>query len=232
MARIRTNNVFGTTTDNPLTAGATTMNSAGLANLGVVAGSDEALITLDPNRVNGAPEIVRVTAHTGSATSGTIVRGLFGTAARSHPLGTEWVHAPVAAAGSQLDGDFGGIWETYTPSNTNITVGNGTQAARFTRIGDTIHWSYELLWGSTTSFGGTIQVGLPAAALSSFKHAGGGVIEDAGTRDFLAGLMTANTTSVFVIHSESGNVGRVDATNPMTWTTSDRLVVGGTYEAA
>jgi hypothetical protein len=108
MARIRTNNVFGTTTDNPLTAGAVTMNSAGLANLGVVAGSDEALITLDPNRVNGAPEIVRVTAHTGSAASATIVRGAFGTAARSHPLGTEWEHAPVAgprpAAGTV--GDF------------------------------------------------------------------------------------------------------------------------------
>jgi hypothetical protein len=108
MARIRTNNVFGTTTDNPLIAGAVTMNSAGLANLAVVAGSDEALITLDPNRVNGAPEIVRVTAHTGSATSATIVRGAFGTAARSHPLGTEWEHAPVAgprpAAGTV--GDF------------------------------------------------------------------------------------------------------------------------------
>lgn len=107
MARIRTNNVFGTTTDNPLTAGATTMNSAGLANLAAVS-SNTALITLDPNRVNGAPEIVIVTAHTGSATSATITRAAFGTSAREHPSGTEWEHAPVAgprpAAGTV--GDF------------------------------------------------------------------------------------------------------------------------------
>lgn len=96
MARIRSNNVFGTTTDNPLTAGATTMNSAGLANLAAVTGSNTAIITLDPGRVAGAPEIVIVTAHTGSATSATITRGAFGTTARQHASGTAWEHAPIA----------------------------------------------------------------------------------------------------------------------------------------
>lgn len=105
MARVRTNNVFGTITDNPLTNVATTMNSAGLANLAAVTAPDTALITLDPNRVSGAPEIVLVTAHTAAATSATIVRGDFGTAARQHALGTEWVHGPVATVSSDL-GDY------------------------------------------------------------------------------------------------------------------------------
>lgn len=95
MARLRSNNVFGTITDNPLTNVATSLNSAGLANLIAVTGSDTAVITLDPNRVNGAPEIVYVTAHTASATSATILRGQEGTAARQHPSGTFWVHAPT-----------------------------------------------------------------------------------------------------------------------------------------
>lgn len=90
--RIRDNNVFGTITDNPLTAIATTMNSAGLANLSAIAG-DHATITLDPLRVNGNPEIVIVTAHAASATVVTITRAAYGTVARSHPLGTLWVHA-------------------------------------------------------------------------------------------------------------------------------------------
>ena len=90
--RIRDNGVFGTTTDNPLTLGATTINSANLALLGVVL-SNHALITLDPLRANGAPEIVMVTVHTTASTVATIQRGMFGTVARAHPSGTLWVHA-------------------------------------------------------------------------------------------------------------------------------------------
>lgn len=88
--RIRDNNVFGTTTDNPLSSGATTMNSAGLANLDAVS-SAHAVLVLDPLRATGAPEVVIVTAHTGSATSATITRGAYGTAARSHAQGELWV---------------------------------------------------------------------------------------------------------------------------------------------
>lgn len=91
-ARIRDNNVFGTTTDNPLTNVATTLNSAGLANLSAVA-SNHAVLVLDPLRVAGAPEIVIVTAHTGAATSATITRGAYGTSARQHASGTLWVLA-------------------------------------------------------------------------------------------------------------------------------------------
>lgn len=96
--RIRANNVYGLTTDNPLTAGAVTFNSPGLALLPVVS-SAHAVVTLDPLREFGEPEIVVVTAHTAAATVATIVRGQYGTAARSHPENTTWVHAP-------LDEDF------------------------------------------------------------------------------------------------------------------------------
>lgn len=90
--RIRDNGVFGVTTDNPLTAGAVAFNSANLALLSVVSGN-HALVTLDPLRQFGAPEIVMVTVHTAAATVATIQRGMFGTVARSHPQGTLWVHA-------------------------------------------------------------------------------------------------------------------------------------------
>lgn len=92
--RIRQNNIFGNTTDNPLTAGAGTFNSPELANLQVVA-SAHAIVTLDPLREFGEPEIVIVTVHTAAATVATITRGAYGTVARSHPIGTLWVHAAV-----------------------------------------------------------------------------------------------------------------------------------------
>ena len=244
MTRVRSDNTFGTTTDNPLTAAATTMNSAGLANLAVVS-SAEAIIILDPNRLTGAPEIVVVTAHTGSATSATIVRGQFGTTARQHAAGTEWVHGPIASnattfvTASDDQGDFvpPNAWETYTPSNVNITVGNGTETAFFQRIGRLIAVRYSLTFGTTTSFGGQIQIGLPVASVSASVHQ----VLAASILDASAGFYVgaavisqdSNASRCRITHSEiAANTGNVNATAPMTWTTSDRLTITGTYEAA
>lgn len=94
MTRLRTDVKFGLITDNPLNAGATTVNSAGFANLPAVTGTDDLLFTLDPAAVYGDPEIVRVTAHTASATVVTVVRGQLSTTQRSHQQGVAWVHAP------------------------------------------------------------------------------------------------------------------------------------------
>lgn len=92
--RIRGNNVFGAVSDNPLATGSITFNSPNLADLPTVAGN-HAIITLDPLRQYGFPEIVMVTAHTASATVATIQRGMYGTTARTHPQNTFWAHAAV-----------------------------------------------------------------------------------------------------------------------------------------
>ena len=127
--RIRDNGILGTTTDNPLTAGAGTFNSAGLANLEIVAAA-HATVTLDPLREFGEPEIVIITAHTAAATVATITRAAYGTVARSHPLGTLWVHAAVdedfieiLTSGTRPADPFEGqfIYET----DTNKLVGYG-----------------------------------------------------------------------------------------------------------
>lgn len=93
-SRIRANNVFGSITDNPLTSGSTTFNSGQLPLLPAVAGN-HAVLTFDPLRQFGEPEIVVVTAHTAASTTATITRGAYGTTARAHPQGTIWVHAPI-----------------------------------------------------------------------------------------------------------------------------------------
>jgi hypothetical protein len=93
-ARSRSNNVIGTITDNPLTTGAVSFNSVLLNLLPVISGG-HAVVTLDPLRQYGNPEIVVITAHTSSATVATITRGAYGTTARTHPSGTVWIHAPI-----------------------------------------------------------------------------------------------------------------------------------------
>lgn len=90
MATLYRNFLAGTTTDNPLSSGATTINSSGFASLPVVSGSDVMWLVLDPDATAGAPEIVKVTAHTASATSVTVTRAQQSTSARSHASGTTW----------------------------------------------------------------------------------------------------------------------------------------------
>lgn len=243
MTRIRSDNTFGTTTDNPLTAAATTMNSAGLANLAVVS-SAEAIIILDPNRINGAPEHVVVTAHTGSATSATIVRGQFGTTARSHPLGTEWVHGPIASNASSFvtaaddQGDFVPMnaWESWTPTLTNLTLGNGTMVAAFTRSGRLIHYRFSFVLGSTSAVGTSPRFSLPVAAAVAYgtQHILGDLaLLDSGTAGFRGHVKRSSGTEDGVMQflDGNGNVANITATAPFTWTTLDQLVATGFYEA-
>lgn len=93
-ARIRANSVFGTVSDNPLSPGATTFNSNQLVLMPTVIGN-HAIVTLDPLRLYGDPEIVIVTAHSAASTVATIQRGAYGTSAREHPSTTVWVHALI-----------------------------------------------------------------------------------------------------------------------------------------
>jgi hypothetical protein len=93
--RVRQNFIGGLVEDNPLASGGTTLTSAALSALVAIGSTQHAVIVLDPDGVAGAPEIVYVTAHTGSATTATILRGQEGTTARAHVQDTPWVHGPT-----------------------------------------------------------------------------------------------------------------------------------------
>lgn len=226
--RLRTNNVFGTTTNNPLLVGGTTLNSAGLANLAVVAGADRAVITLDPNRVNGAPEIVIVTAHSGAATSATITRGAEGTAAREHPSGTFWVHAATAV-------DFGTDWKAWTPTFTNFTLGNGSVIAKYVQVGSTVWYRLLVTLGSTSTVGTNPRFTLPVTAVAhnATEPIGDGGANDAtGSNWFLRVWGFSTTEGRLVFLNGASNLDAITATVPFTWTTSDEIAARGCYEAA
>lgn len=101
MPTVYANHLSGTITDNPLSSGATTVNAAGFAALPVIAAPDTMWLVLDPLGVNGAPEIVQITAHTAAATSVTVARAQQSTTARSHATASAWA---VAVTKSDLDG--------------------------------------------------------------------------------------------------------------------------------
>lgn len=176
-SRIRQNSIFGTVADDPLTIGATSFNSAGLASFGVVSGN-HAIATLDPLKTNGNPEIIMITAHTGSATVATIQRGMFGTSAREHPSGTLWVHAAIGTdfievltsgtrPSDQYEGQF--IFET----DTNKLVGFDGAGWAPRDAGGTIGFTAHTVdYTLTTSLTDVVAVEVTTVANRQYKITG------------------------------------------------------------
>ena len=188
--RLRFDSVGGLIDDNPLTAGATTLNSAGLANLGVVGTIDHAALVLDPDALEGNPEIVYVTAHTASATSATILRGQEGTSALQHSLDIPWVHAPTVVdfnrkevLSAALNADVG-----YSPANTYVNIlslaltpGTWRVVANLVAQGP-VGWVVAKIWDGTTAW---------ASAATYNSTANGGETLTLSPVDI---AVTANTT--------------------------------------
>jgi len=139
-----------------------------------------------------------------------------------------------------LDGvNISGVWSAWSPTLTNITVGNGTLVTRYMQIGKTIHFKVVLTWGSTTSFAGIPQFTFPVTPESTSvitnTTIGAGLAYDssAGASGYF-GLETLLTsaTQFSGLTTSIGGASRVNATIPFTWATGDILSLEGTYEAA
>lgn len=112
----------GTITDNPLSNVATTVTSSGFSSLPTITSPDYMWITLDPLGTAGSPEIVKVTAHSSSATTITVTRGQQGTSARQHNSGVIWANSatksdfeqmttvPTGFRNAIINGDFS-VWQ-------------------------------------------------------------------------------------------------------------------------
>ena len=130
---------------------------------------------------------------------------------------------------------WGGGWTTWTPTYTNITLGNGTVVARYQQTGKTVSFFISLTFGSTTAITGTFPgFSLPVTAAASFNQFLG-FITDAGVGTFNA-TVDCNTTTAYPCAMSSSGAYAVTTyattTVPMTWTTSDSFSFNGTYEAA
>ena len=134
-----------------------------------------------------------------------------------------------------------GVWAAWTPTYTNLTLGNGVLTARYaTGLGDTIHAYFHLLFGSTTSIDGTAPtISMPVTARTGYVSTdklGTATLHDTGTVSFVGAVRVGSTTTFVVdaldITSTFLTVESITASVPMTWTTNDVLAFEATYEAA
>lgn len=115
----------------------------------------------------------------------------------------------------------------WTPAWTNLTVGNGTQTAQWSRAGCIVTVELRLVFGTTTSISGTVSLtGLPANP----SYAGSGTLTmadiSAATR-FVGGVeVVAASSSIILVNSPSGFL---NATTPFTWANTDTLTFSVSY---
>ena len=132
-----------------------------------------------------------------------------------------------------------GTWEDYTPTFTNITVGNGTLNASFCQINKFVAYTIELVFGSTTSVTGSgVIVTLPVTASNTYQAGNGGQVtcEDASSSDYWGTLFRFSTTAVGVLVGNTAStylrLTSLSGSVPFTWASGDRLIIQDFYEAA
>lgn len=220
--RIRSNNQFGLVDDNPLTIGATTLNSSGLSSFPAVS-SAHSVITLDPLKEHGSPEIVVITSHAALGTAATITRGQYGTSARVHPMGTTWVHAPITEDVTDI------VTSATRPSNPYEGQEiYETDTNAFTGY-DGASWEHILTLGAWTSWTPTLTnftVGTGSTLDADYIKIGRGVWWRFhfifGTGGALTGIPTFSlpVTAATGVSANLGAPGVAifdDATNGMFW---------------
>ncbi len=123
----------------------------------------------------------------------------------------------------------------YSPVWTNLTLGNGTDESTVTIHNGQVFFQVNILWGTTTSIGGSVTVTLPVAAAANYAQItpiGIARYKDATGGNAASGIVFS--TGVLAVLNSSGTYALGDplsSTVPFTWTTSDILALQCNYFA-
>lgn len=133
------------------------------------------------------------------------------------------------------------VWQSWTPTFGNLTIGNATVTAKYTQIGKTVLFRIHIILGSTTSVGSAPYFSLPQTAVSypgiaTIQPIARGNLFDSGVAGYpCIGVYRSTTTCEIQAHSASStyltNVA-VTAAIPFAFGTGDEIHLKGEYEAA
>jgi len=151
----------------------------------------------------------------------------------------EALEAKVAIGNTVL-----GTYTAFTPTFANVTVGNGTSGARFSRVNNVVNYYGYFALGTTSAVTGIVNIDLPVAARAIYGTINGLPMGDLSYYDssiatwfkgevFSIGSTTSVRTRVWttsgtnLIANNSANT-----TLPFTWATGDYFRFSAFYEAA
>lgn len=133
-----------------------------------------------------------------------------------------------------------GLWSSYSPTFSGLTVGSGVVSGSYTRIGDTIHFTASFTFGAGSAVAGPITVTVPVtigtAGQNNHSLFSATLFDSAPTPNYHpATCFYASTTTVGIRATNAGGTYTVgtalSSTIPITWATGDTITVSGTYPA-
>lgn len=119
--------------------------------------------------------------------------------------------------------------QSYTPTFTNFTLGNGTVSAEWSKQGDTVSADVYVQLGSTSIMGSSPSISLPVAAART--SVGSLALVDTGAR-FYAGVTRTGGPSSTISMTAASTAGIISATEPFVWTTNDVFFFTHRYAVA
>lgn len=124
--------------------------------------------------------------------------------------------------------------QSWTPTWSNITLGNGTVAAWYKRASGDCRFYVALTFGTTTSVSGRLGITVPITLYNTLEPATfTAQAQDVGTATY--GLICSPSTStVFYVDaigtaSTYGSATSSSASIPFSWGSTDRLIIAGRY---
>jgi len=138
-----------------------------------------------------------------------------------------------------------GSWQSYNPGLAGASLGNGTIAGRYRKMGGLVFGRVLLTLGSTSSVTGSLFIGLPVNASLVAVDTGFQGTTSIGTVRAFDTSASAYWGGTVVLHDENemrffadpatattGPGVTVDNDYPWTWATGDKLAATFCYEAA
>lgn len=142
--------------------------------------------------------------------------------------------------GSSWD-SFDTQWQSYTPTLTNLTLGNGTSVGKYLRQGKKISVEYVFTLGTTSAVGSNPEITLPFTRASGYGTNllqpldGTAFFVDEGNATY-NGCVTSSTAQfrVYCIATgfSAGSLSPTSAANPFTFGSTDQLGARFSYIAA
>lgn len=157
--------------------------------------------------------------------------------------GSQLVDSSVTNAKlSTSTAEIGAALGSWTPTWTNLTVGNGTQTAVYVVHGKLVFLRLSLVFGSTTSLTGSLPTfSLPVPSKSypgsaTRQSIGQGMLYDSGTANYNATVLWDSTTTATLRTQNAAStyvkLDSVNSTTPFSWGTGDEIYCEAIYEKA
>lgn len=121
-------------------------------------------------------------------------------------------------------------WTSFTPTWTNLTVGNATQSFVYAEHGDTMFIDGLITLGSTSSVSTNPSFTIPNSRTSNSKALGQNLrLEDTGNNNYFGQLyVTSNSIELYTydVASTYPTLASITSTVPFTWANGDKIHVG------